>query len=90
MSELKTGLVKIGFLIGVCGLVTLGCSEKNSPSNQETGVENDEGAQEEAKGDPSVPLLIPCEVCGKPVSKKSEKCLQHVFSLSFKTHALPR
>ncbi len=31
--------------------------------------------QEEAKADPSVPLLIPCEACGKEVSKKTEKCL---------------
>jgi Leucine-rich repeat (LRR) protein len=31
--------------------------------------------QEEAKDDPSVPLLIPCEACGKEVSKKTEKCL---------------
>ena len=48
MSEFKTGLVKIGVLIGVCGLVTLGCSEKKAPSSQQTGVENEEGAQEEA------------------------------------------
>ena len=31
--------------------------------------------QEEAKDDPSVPLLIPCEACRKEVSKKTEKCM---------------
>ena len=31
--------------------------------------------QEETKDDTSVPLLIPCEACGKQVSKKTEKCL---------------
>jgi len=31
--------------------------------------------QTETKDDPSVPLFIPCEACGKEVSKKAEKCL---------------
>jgi len=35
-----------------------------------------EAVQEEAKHDPRVPLLIPCETCGEQVSKKTEKCLQ--------------
>ena len=35
-----------------------------------------EAVQEEAKDDPSVPLLIPCEACGGDVAKKTEECLK--------------
>ena len=46
-------------------LLMVGCGEEAQK----------EAVQEEAKDDPSVPLLIPCEACGKEVSKKTEKCL---------------
>ena len=46
-------------------LLMVGCGEEA----QNKAVQN------EAKDDPSVPLLIPCEACGKEVSKKTEKCL---------------
>ena len=34
----------------------------------------EEEVQEEAKDDPRVPLLIPCEACKKEVSKSGETC----------------
>ncbi len=46
-------------------LLLAGCGEEA----QKKAVQN------EAKDDPSVPLLIPCEACGEEVSKKTEKCL---------------
>jgi len=46
-------------------LLMVGCGEQAQK----------EAVQEEAKDDPSVPLLIPCEACRKEVSKKTEKCL---------------
>ena len=45
-------------------LLMVGCGED---AQKET-------VQEEAKDDPSVPLLIPCEACGKEVSKSGEAC----------------
>ena len=41
-------------------ILMLGCGEK--------------AVQEEAKDDPRVPLLIPCEACKKEVSKSGETC----------------
>ena len=48
------------------GLMMVGCGEEAKK----------EAVQEEAKDDPSVPLLIPCEACGGDVAKKTEKCLK--------------
>ena len=48
------------------GLMMVGCEEEAKK----------EAVQEEAKDDPSVPLLIPCEACGGDVAKKTEKCLK--------------
>ena len=39
------------------------------------GCGGDSAVQDNAKDDPSIPLLIPCEACGKLVSKKTEECL---------------
>jgi formylglycine-generating enzyme len=47
-------------------LMMVGCGEEAKK----------EAVQEEAKDDPSVPLLIPCEACGGDVAKKTEKCLK--------------
>ena len=51
-------------------LLMAGCGEKVQEEVRKKAV------QEEAKDDPSVPAAIPCMACGKPVSKKTEKCLQ--------------
>jgi len=48
------------------GLMLVGCGEEAKK----------EAVEEEAKHDPSVPLLIPCEACGGNVAKKTEKCLK--------------
>jgi len=48
------------------GLMMVGCGEEAKK----------EAVQEEAKDDPSVPLLIPCEACGGDVAKKTEECLK--------------
>ena len=47
-------------------LMMVGCGEEAKK----------EAVQEEAKDDPSVPLLIPCEACGGDVAKKTEECLK--------------
>ncbi|MED5462885.1 MAG: hypothetical protein VYC03_09690, partial [Pseudomonadota bacterium] len=45
-------------------LLMVGCGEEV----QKKAIQN------ETKDDPSVPLLIPCEACGKEVSKSGQVC----------------
>lgn len=58
--------MKYLLLAMLVGLMMVGCGEEAKK----------EAVQEEAKDDPSVPLLIPCEACGGDVAKKTEKCLK--------------
>ena len=51
-------------LFSLLALLLAGCGEEAQK----------EAVQNEAKDDPSVPLLIPCEACKENVSKKTDKC----------------
>jgi antitoxin component YwqK of YwqJK toxin-antitoxin module len=55
------------------GLLMVGCGEQAQKEAVE-GESEEKVAQVEAKDDPSIPMAIPCEVCGKKVSKRSTSC----------------
>ena len=54
-------------------LLMVGCGEEAQKEAVE-GESEEKVAQVEAKDDPSIPMAIPCEVCGKKVSKRSTSC----------------
>jgi preprotein translocase subunit SecD len=60
-------------------LLMAGCGEQ---TNQED-LSGKKIAKVEAKDDPSVPLLIPCEACGKEVSKSGEACFKCSHPISY-------
>jgi hypothetical protein len=68
------GGMKATLLALFVALLMVGCGEQTQKEVAE-GEVKEKAAQIEAENDPSVPLLIPCEACGKEVSKKTEKCL---------------
>ena len=59
------------FLLSVWVVVLMaGCGEQTKQED----LSGKKIAKVEPKDDPSVPLLIPCEACGKEVSKSGEAC----------------
>ena len=54
-------------------LLVVGCGEEAQKEVVE-GEGEEKAAQTEAKDDPTVPIMIPCEACRKDLSKRSTTC----------------